>query len=86
MMQIANHISIEDLRKKLENFWNLSGEKIRMIDKEFDPGQGAPVFTVAVTNRECSCGASSNFLLFQHVIMMTSCARTKARLWRTELS
>ncbi|MBK8505422.1 MAG: glycosyl hydrolase [Saprospiraceae bacterium] len=46
-MQIDNHILLEDLKQKLKNFWNLSGEKILMINQEFDPTQGAPVFTVA---------------------------------------
>ncbi len=46
-MQILDKIPINDLRSKLEHFWGLSGEKILMIEKEFDPDQGAPVFTVA---------------------------------------
>jgi unsaturated chondroitin disaccharide hydrolase len=31
---------------KLERFWALSGEKIRLIDREYDHGNGSPVFTV----------------------------------------
>lgn len=46
-MQINDQISIQDLADKLSRFWTLSGEKILMIEKEFDPRQGAPVFTVA---------------------------------------
>ncbi|MCB0689806.1 MAG: glycosyl hydrolase, partial [Saprospiraceae bacterium] len=46
-MQINKKISIQDLTEKLSLFWNLSGEKILKIEKEFDPRQGAPVFTVA---------------------------------------
>ena len=46
-MQINNQIAIIDLAPKLSNFWSLSGEKILKIEKEFDPDQGAPVFTVA---------------------------------------
>lgn len=30
---------------KLDRFWNLSGQKIQMIEGSFDTGQGAPVFT-----------------------------------------
>lgn len=46
-MQIDHQISIQDLAEKLSHFWALSGEKILMIEKEFNPDQGAPVFTVA---------------------------------------
>ncbi len=45
-MQVTEQITIDDLQHKLERFWNLSGEKILMIEKEFDPGTGAPVFTI----------------------------------------
>ena len=31
---------------KLDTFWLLSGEKIRLIEKEYDHSQGSPVFTV----------------------------------------
>jgi hypothetical protein len=44
---IINHqIRPTDLKEKLERFWKLSGEKICAIEKEYDPGRGAPVFTV----------------------------------------
>lgn len=33
------------LEIKLDRFWDLSGQKILMIEKSFDTGQGAPVFT-----------------------------------------
>jgi len=34
------------LKNRIENFWNLSGEKILKIEKEFDTSKGSPVFTV----------------------------------------
>ena len=36
----------EDLKTKLDRFWELSGEKISLIDNEYDQRLGAPVFTV----------------------------------------
>ena len=35
-----------DLEKKLQRFWELSGEKIRLIEKHYDEQKGSPVFTV----------------------------------------
>ncbi|MFH0757980.1 MAG: glycosyl hydrolase [Bacteroidota bacterium] len=32
--------------EKLEGFWSLSGEKIKLIGKNYDSGKGSPVFTV----------------------------------------
>lgn len=32
--------------QKLDKFWSLSGEKIRLIEKEYDSSKGSPVFTV----------------------------------------
>lgn len=32
--------------QKLEKFWSLSGEKIRLIEKEYNSTKGSPVFTV----------------------------------------
>jgi unsaturated chondroitin disaccharide hydrolase len=45
-MKIDLVLSPGQLYGKLERFWLLSGEKIRLIEKEFDPGKGSPVFTV----------------------------------------
>ena len=39
-------IKPEDLKQKLDRFWQLSGEKITLIEKEYDQNQGAPVFTI----------------------------------------
>ena len=36
----------ENLKTKLDRFWELSGEKISLIDNEYDQRLGAPVFTV----------------------------------------
>ena len=44
-MIIKDDISISGLGQNLENFWNLSAEKIRLIEKEYTSTQGAPVFT-----------------------------------------
>ncbi|MBN7810246.1 glycoside hydrolase family 88 protein [Algoriphagus sp. H41] len=44
-MKLDSTYSIDDLKKPLERFWALSGEKIRMIEQSFDTQKGAPVFT-----------------------------------------
>lgn len=44
-MIIDHLIRPVDLKEKLELFWKLSGEKIKAIEKEYDPSLGAPVFT-----------------------------------------
>jgi hypothetical protein len=44
-MIIDYKIKIEDLKKDLEHFWELSGQKILAIEKTFDPSLGAPVLT-----------------------------------------
>ena len=36
----------QDLSAKLDRVWAASAEKIRSLEKTWDPGQGAPVFTV----------------------------------------
>jgi unsaturated chondroitin disaccharide hydrolase len=45
-MKIDFENKSSDLSQKLEKFWALSGEKIRMIDKEYDHSQGSPVYTI----------------------------------------
>lgn len=45
-MQIKNDLSTASLQPKLDRFWELSGEKIRLINKEYDNSKGTPVFTV----------------------------------------
>ena len=46
MIKTDNSLTPEDLKGKLEKFWLLSGEKVRLIEKEYDHSQGSPVFTV----------------------------------------
>ena len=46
MIKIDNSLTPNDLKGKLERFWQLSGEKVRLIEKEYDHSQGSPVFTV----------------------------------------
>lgn len=45
-MIIDYNINPEDLKVKLDRFWDLSGEKILRIESEYDQNSGAPVFTV----------------------------------------
>lgn len=46
MIQIDTTLKPESLKKKLDLFWELSGEKIKNIDKNYDSSKGSPVFTV----------------------------------------
>ena len=46
MIKVDFNLKPEDLKKKLELFWELSGEKIKLIEKEYDTAKGSPVFTV----------------------------------------
>jgi hypothetical protein len=45
-MIIDFKIKPENLKEKLSHFWKLSGEKIKIIESEYDTTKGAPVFTV----------------------------------------
>lgn len=45
-MIVNKNIRPLDLKTKLNCFWKLSGEKIKKIESEYDPEQGAPVYTV----------------------------------------
>jgi hypothetical protein len=45
-MIIDAHLTLQKLQPSLDRFWKLSGEKILLIEKNFDPKRGAPVFTV----------------------------------------
>ena len=40
-------ITPKDLSQSLERFWKVSGQKIELINSEYDDSQGSPVFTVA---------------------------------------
>jgi hypothetical protein len=46
MLNIDFQLQLDDLKKKLELFWELSGEKIRLIEKNYNPSKGSPVFTI----------------------------------------
>jgi unsaturated chondroitin disaccharide hydrolase len=46
MIRINYKLKPADLSGKLEKFWTLSGEKIRMILRDYDVSKGSPVFTV----------------------------------------
>jgi hypothetical protein len=46
-VKINNQLKPADLRQKLARFWDLSGQKIRLIEREYDATKGTPVFTVA---------------------------------------
>ena len=45
-MLINYNLKPEDLKGKLDDFWELSGQKILNIESEYDHTAGAPVFTV----------------------------------------
>ncbi|MCG6187476.1 hypothetical protein [Maribellus maritimus] len=46
MIKIDLKLQPEHLKKKLDLFWELSAEKIKLIDKNYDVLKGSPVFTV----------------------------------------
>lgn len=45
-MITQNQLKLTDLSPKLTTLWDLSANKIRLIEKSFDPSKGAPVFTI----------------------------------------
>ncbi|HEU4753054.1 MAG TPA: glycosyl hydrolase, partial [Armatimonadota bacterium] len=45
-MDLSRTPAPEALQGKLDHLWDLSARKLRAIEAEFDPAQGAPVFTV----------------------------------------
>lgn len=45
-MQIKNELTAASLQPKIDRLWALSGEKIKLINKEYDNSKGTPVFTV----------------------------------------
>src|SRR5215210_4778843 len=46
MTKINTGLTTSDLTAKLKRFWELSGEKIRLIEKNYDASKGSPVFTI----------------------------------------
>jgi unsaturated chondroitin disaccharide hydrolase len=45
-MKIDTTLTAESLAAPLERFWELSGQKIDLIEKDYNTSQGAPVFTI----------------------------------------
>ncbi len=46
MIEIKNSLKPQDLAPKLDRLWTASAEKIKSIEKNWDPANGSPVFTV----------------------------------------
>lgn len=46
MIQINPTLTPSDLSAKLQRFWALSAQKIRLIEQNYDVSKGSPVFTV----------------------------------------
>ncbi len=46
-MKTNPSITPNDLSQGLKRFWEVSGQKIELINREYDDSQGSPVFTVA---------------------------------------
>ena len=46
-MRIDEQLKPASLAPALENFWQVSGEKLNLTHRDYDPARGAPVFTVA---------------------------------------
>jgi hypothetical protein len=45
-MKINLNLRPQDLSAKLGRFWEISAQKIRLIERRYDPSQGSPVFTI----------------------------------------
>jgi hypothetical protein len=45
-MKLDTPLDLEMLRAPLQKFWGLSGDKISMIERDYDTSKGSPVFTV----------------------------------------
>ena len=45
-MRINFSLSAESLAPALQRLWVLSGEKIDLLSRDYNPAQGSPVFTV----------------------------------------
>lgn len=46
MININNGLKPYDLDTKLKRFWELSAEKIKLVEKNYDNSKGSPVFTI----------------------------------------
>jgi hypothetical protein len=49
MININNELKPSHLTIKLQRFWELSGEKINLIERNYDAAKGSPVFTAKGT-------------------------------------
>lgn len=47
MIKLRTDLKPTDLTNKLNRFWELSAQKIKLIEKEYDTSKGSPVFTAA---------------------------------------
>ncbi|MBO0937309.1 glycosyl hydrolase [Fibrella sp. HMF5335] len=46
MISVDTTLQPNQLRTKLQRFWAVSAQKIRLINEQYDPANGSPVFTV----------------------------------------
>lgn len=46
MIQINHELRPADFTEKSDRFWALSAQKIRLIEEQYDPANGSPVFTI----------------------------------------
>ncbi|MFN8356839.1 MAG: glycosyl hydrolase [Spirosomataceae bacterium] len=46
MISIDYNLKTSDLTVKLQRFWELSGQKIKSIEQQYDAAKGSPVFTI----------------------------------------
>ncbi|MGV3587554.1 MAG: glycosyl hydrolase, partial [Adhaeribacter sp.] len=46
MISINTTLQPVDLQSSLQKFWELSGQKVKLIQQQYDVTKGSPVFTV----------------------------------------
>jgi unsaturated chondroitin disaccharide hydrolase len=46
MIKVNTALKPSDLDNKLKRFWKLSGEKISLVERNYDASKGSPVFTI----------------------------------------
>ncbi len=46
MIHLDSNLTLESLKPKLAHFWDVSAQKIRLIEERYDSAQGSPVFTL----------------------------------------
>lgn len=46
MINVSSSLTVADLGPALTQLWSLAGDKIQRLDRDYDPAQGSPVFTV----------------------------------------